>query len=247
MVGRQAARLCSPGGRGIPPALPCTMPWPALACPAPPPPQHAPCSCPCSAAPGSPRGPAGSAGEGGAGCDGLGCRSCLPGGCPRRSAAWPAGSAARRPARPLTQACFTPLPLASSLCVKSTASCGPNTPAGQAVGGRRKQLLEPASRAALGRLSALLHSGLCSTAQAALEQPHTAGARPAAAPAPQKPSQASSRKRSRCEMVKAWMSGTALMPSFLNWRSPKARDTSMRPGEMGGVRGEQVKGRWVTD
>lgn len=54
--------------------------------------------------------------------------------------------------------------------------------------------------------------------------------------APQKPSQASSMNASRRLMANACTSGTALMPCFLNWRSPKARDTSMRPA-VRGVRG----------
>ncbi len=60
--------------------------------------------------------------------------------------------------------------------------------------------------------------------------------------APQKPSQASSRKASRGPSWKAWMSGRALMPLLLNCRSPKARDTSMRPA---GQRARAAQASWV--
>lgn len=81
------------------------------------------------------------------------------------------------------------------------------------------------------RRGALLLPGLCREARAQRQaqrmqpSPHRAVARHP----PQKPSQASSRKASRGPIWKACTSGAALMPLLLNCRSPKARDTSMRP------------------
>lgn len=119
----------------------------------------------------------------------------------------------------LTQVCFTPLPLAaSSRCVNETASCGVNTPAGRRASRSRT--------AAVGGWEEGCQPGQARAWHAARSRP-AAGApahprsrrRPAAASterkryrharhkeaqadtccarAPQKPSQASSRKRSR--------------------------------------------------